>query len=51
MPRDGSDDIARAADELAVRLPAVLAPLARLAFNVWWSWSADGPELFRSIDP
>src|SRR5437016_5422388 len=51
VPADGSADIARAAEELAVRLPATLAPLARLAFNTWWSWAADGPELFRRIDP
>ena len=52
MPtRDGSEDLARAADELAVRVPTTLAPLARVAFNYWWSWSEDGPALFREIDP
>jgi glycogen phosphorylase len=48
---DGSKDIAQAAADLEVRLPAALAPLARLAFNTWWSWAADGPDLFRRIDP
>ena len=48
---DGSEDLARAAGELAVRVPTTLAPLARAAFDYWWSWSEDGPELFRSIDP
>lgn len=48
---DGQADIQRAAAELAERLPAALAPLARLAFNYRWSWLPGGPELFRSIDP
>jgi glycogen phosphorylase len=48
---DGSKDIAQAAADLQVRLPAALAPLATLAFNTWWSWAADGPDLFRHIDP
>jgi starch phosphorylase len=47
---DGSKDVARAADELAVRIPSSLAPLARIAFNYWWSWTPGGPELFREID-
>jgi glycogen phosphorylase len=48
---DGHEDVKRAAGELAERLPAALEPLARLAYNYRWSWQADGPELFRSIDP
>jgi glycogen phosphorylase len=48
---DGSKDIAQAAADLEVRLPAALGPLAKLAFNTWWSWAADGPEVFRRIDP
>jgi starch phosphorylase len=28
-----------------------LAPLARLAYNYWWSWAPGGHELFQSIDP
>jgi len=47
---DGSKDIARAAHELAVRLPSTLAPLADLAFNYWWSWTPGGIDLFRQID-
>jgi starch phosphorylase len=50
-PLDGSKDIARAAHELAVRLPSTLAPLADLAFNYWWSWTPGGVDLFRQIDP
>jgi glycogen phosphorylase len=47
---DGREDIRRAAEELAERLPEALAPLARLAYNYRWSWLPGGPELFRSID-
>jgi len=32
-------------------LPAVLAPLNRLANNIWWSWDNAAQELFSSIDP
>ena len=48
---DGRRDIQRAAEDLAGRLPAALAPLARLAYNYRWSWLPHGPELFASVDP
>jgi starch phosphorylase len=48
---DGSSDVARAAGDLADRLPAPLAPFARLAYNYRWSWLPGAPELFESIDP
>ncbi len=47
---DGRADLERAVSELAQRVPAALAPLARLAYNYRWSWLPGGPELFRSID-
>ncbi len=47
---DGREDIRRAAEELAARIPDALAPLARLAYNYRWSWLPGGPELFRAID-
>ena len=47
---DGREDIRRAAEELAERLPDALAPLARLAYNYRWSWLPGGPELFEAID-
>ncbi len=47
---DGREDVRRAAEELAERLPETLAPLARLAYNYRWSWLPGGPELFASID-
>lgn len=31
-------------------LPIPLAPLERLAWNYWWSWSADGAGTFRDLD-
>ena len=47
---DGRDDLRRAADELAERIPDRLAPLARLAYNYRWSWLPGAPELFASVD-
>ena len=47
---DGREDVRRAAEELAERLPDALAPLARLAYNYRWSWLPGGPELFQAID-
>jgi starch phosphorylase len=46
----GAADVARAALALAERLPPPLAVFARLAYDYRWSWSLDGPELFRAID-
>ncbi|HEX6046486.1 MAG TPA: alpha-glucan family phosphorylase [Pyrinomonadaceae bacterium] len=31
--------------------PALLLPLARLAWNYWWSWAPDGISIFRDLDP
>src|SRR4051812_16970644 len=47
----GEADVRLAADALAARLPAPLAPLARIAFNYRWSWLPGGSELFESIAP
>ena len=47
---DGREDVRRAAEELAGRIPGALAPLARLAFNYRWSWLPGGHELFSSVD-
>jgi starch phosphorylase len=49
--RDGSGDLVRAAEDLAARLPAPLAPFARVAYNYLWSWTPGGSELFAAIDP
>ncbi|HUE82677.1 MAG TPA: alpha-glucan family phosphorylase [Pyrinomonadaceae bacterium] len=37
--------------EQGPELPHTLLPLERLAWNFWWSWSAEGPSIFRSLDP
>src|SRR5215217_3710212 len=47
----GHDDLRRAADALAARIPPPLAGLARLAYNYRWSWTPGGHELYASIDP
>lgn len=33
------------------RLPLSLRALDRLSWNYWWSWSAEGPGVFRDLDP
>jgi hypothetical protein len=47
---DRAADLRQAADQLAARLPTLLAPLARVAFNYAWSWMPDGNEVFEAID-
>lgn len=32
------------------KLPPTLSPLLDLAFNFWWSWSAQGESIFRDLD-
>jgi starch phosphorylase len=32
-------------------MPSALARLPELARNLWWSWSQEARELFRSLDP
>ena len=51
MTPPGAEDVRRAADQLAARIPYALAPLARLAYNYRWSWLPDGDELFAAVDP
>jgi starch phosphorylase len=46
----GAEDMRRAADQLAARLPYSLAPLARLAYNYRWSWMPGGEALFAGVD-
>src|SRR6201992_2868278 len=47
---DGQIDILAAAEDLAERIPDALAPLARVAYNYRWAWTAGGPEAFRGVD-
>jgi len=32
-------------------LPQTLQTLEKLAWNYWWSWAPDGPDVFRDVDP
>ena len=32
-------------------LPLSIRPLAKLSWNYWWSWTEDGPAVFRDLDP
>src|SRR5258708_7585184 len=50
-PYPGTDDVQRAAQGLAARLPERLSPLARLTFNYRWSWHPEGTGLFAELDP
>ena len=47
----GDDDLRRAAAELARALPEALQPLAAIAYDYRWAWSADGAATFRALDP
>ena len=33
------------------KLPASIARLQELAYNLWWSWETEAQALFASIDP
>lgn len=46
----GDADIERAVAELGRALPERLRPLAQIAYNYRWAWSAEGDVTFRSID-
>jgi starch phosphorylase len=47
----GREDIDRAAEALASRVPTPLHPLARAAYNLRWSWTPGGADAFRAVDP
>jgi starch phosphorylase len=46
----GDSDIERAVADLALALPDTLRPLARIAYNYRWAWSADGAATFQALD-
>jgi glycogen phosphorylase len=48
--QSGVKDVRRAAQVLAARIPARLAPLSRVAYNYSWWWHPDGDQVFRDID-
>ncbi len=43
-------EIARTAEKIAA-LPARIARLGEVAYNLWWSWTPQGRSLFQEIDP
>ena len=47
----GDQDVERAIKELEAFLPEPLHPLARMAYNYRWCWSAYGAAVFETIDP
>jgi starch phosphorylase len=47
----GVQDIERAAQSLTSRVPSPLAPLARAAYNLRWSWTPGAADTFAAIDP
>jgi glycogen phosphorylase len=47
----GAADLASRIELLAERLSESLRPLAAVAYNYRWSWAADGPAVFRDINP
>jgi starch phosphorylase len=47
----GDHDLRRAIVELEACLPLPLRPLARVAYDFRWTWTADGAAMFESIDP
>ena len=47
----GDLDIEAAVADLADALPGPLRPLARIAFDYRWSWSAGGAAVFEAVDP
>jgi glycogen phosphorylase len=46
----GDRDVEEAAAHLAARLPPSLAPLARVAYDLRWTWTPGGSDLFAAID-
>ncbi len=44
-------EVTEAETEEGRQLPESVAALGRLAENYWWSWAADGPGVFRDLDP
>ena len=46
----GDEELDRRAADLAERLPAELASLARIAYDYRWCWYPGGDDVFRSID-
>ena len=48
---ESSDELETTAHEENWKLPLSLSPLESLSWNYWWTWSPDGPSIFRDLDP
>lgn len=48
--QSGERDIRRSEQALASHIPALLAPLATIAYNYHWTWHPDGARVFEDID-
>ncbi len=48
---DPDIELETSAEARSRELPAPLKALDKLAWNYWWSWAPDGPELFRDLEP
>lgn len=46
-----TEDIEKTTSAEHPLLPLPLRPLEQLAWNYWWSWSADGTSIFRDLAP
>ncbi|HXT64295.1 MAG TPA: alpha-glucan family phosphorylase [Pyrinomonadaceae bacterium] len=51
MTPDIENDIQSESAVRARELPTTLIKLEKVAWNYWWSWAPDGPEIFRDLDP
>ncbi len=51
MTSDTDNEIKSETAVRARELPTTLKPLEKLAWNYWWSWAPDGPEIFRDLGP
>ena len=47
----GDRDVAAAVEDLGARLPEPLVALARIAFDLGWTWAPEGPSMFAAVDP
>lgn len=50
VARARADDLRATSDKLAA-LPARLARLGELAYNLWWGWNPAGRRAFQELDP
>src|ERR1700682_1024332 len=46
-----TDEFENTTQEENRTLPLSLSPLGSLSWNYWWTWSPDGPSIFRDLDP